>query len=48
MTDAEMEEKFRLLARRQLPPGRVDNLLRQLWALEDVPNAGALVEMTRV
>lgn len=48
MTDAEMEEKFRLLARRQLPAERVENLLRQLWALEDMPKAGALVDMTRV
>lgn len=48
MTDAEMEEKFRSLARRQLPPERVDNLVRQLWALDDMPKAGALVEMTRV
>lgn len=48
MTDAEMEEKFRSLARRHLPPERVDNLVRQLWALEDMPNAGALVEMTKV
>ena len=48
MTDAEMEEKFRSLARRQLPPGRVDNLVRQLWALEEMPKAGALVEMTRI
>jgi 2-methylcitrate dehydratase len=48
MTDAEMEEKFRLLARRQLPPARVDDLVRQLWALEDLQKAGALLEMTRV
>jgi 2-methylcitrate dehydratase len=48
MTDAEMEEKFRSLARRQLPPERVDTLVRQLWALDDMPKAGALVEMTRV
>lgn len=48
MTDAEMEEKFRLLARRQLPTERVDNLVRQLWTLENMPKAGALVEMTRV
>jgi 2-methylcitrate dehydratase len=47
MTDAEMEEKFRLLARRQLPTERVDNLVRQLWTLEHMPKAGALVEMTR-
>lgn len=48
MTDDEMEEKFRLLARKHLPPERLDNLLRQLWALEDMPKAGSLVEMTRV
>lgn len=48
MTDAEMEEKFRALARRQLLPEKVDNLVRQLWALENMQKAGALVEMTRV
>jgi 2-methylcitrate dehydratase len=48
MTDAEMEEKFRLLASRQLPTDRVEILVRQLRALEDMPKAGALVEMTRV
>jgi 2-methylcitrate dehydratase len=48
MTDAEMEEKFRLLARRQLPAPRIDALLKQLWALEEVNNIGALVELTRV
>jgi 2-methylcitrate dehydratase len=48
MTDGEMEEKFRLLAKRHLPAARVDGLLRQLWALEDLPKAGALLELTRV
>jgi 2-methylcitrate dehydratase len=48
MTDAEMEEKFRSLARNHLPAERIDALLRQLWALEDLPKAGTLVEMTRV
>src|SRR5262245_21685133 len=46
MTDAEMEEKFRSLARKHLSAERVDALLRQLWALEDMPKAGALIEMT--
>jgi 2-methylcitrate dehydratase len=46
MTDAEMEEKFRSLARRHLPADRIDVLLRQLWSLEDLPKAGTLVEMT--
>ncbi len=47
MTDAEMEEKFRLLAKRQLPAARIDALLKQLWALENVSNIRALVELTR-
>ena len=48
MTDAEMEEKFRLLAGKQLPADRIDALLKQLWALEDMPQAGALIPMTRI
>src|ERR1700740_125190 len=48
MTDAEMEEKFRSLARRHLPTEQVDALLRRLWTLEARPNAGTLVEMTKV
>jgi 2-methylcitrate dehydratase len=48
MTDAEMEEKFRSLARRHLAADRIDALLRQLWALESMPKAGLLVEMTKV
>jgi 2-methylcitrate dehydratase len=48
MTDAEMEEKFRSLARRHLTADRIDALLRQLWALENMPKAGLLVEMTEV
>lgn len=48
MTDAEMEEKFRSLARRHLAADRIDALLRQLWALENMPKAGSLVEMTKV
>jgi 2-methylcitrate dehydratase len=48
MTDAEMEEKFRLLARRQLSAEKVDGLLKKLWALEDLSKAGDLIEMTRI
>ena len=48
MSDAEMEEKFRALARKHLPAERINALLRQMWALEDMPKAGALVEMTKV
>ena len=47
MTDAEMEEKFRSMARKQLSADRVDGLLRQLWALESVPKVGDLIAATR-
>jgi len=48
MTDAEMEEKFRSLARRHMAADRIDALLRQLWTLENMPKAGSLLEMTKV
>ena len=48
MTDAEMEAKFRGLARKHLSAAKTDALLRQLWKLEDMPLAGALVRMTKV
>lgn len=48
MTDAEMEEKFRSLARRYLTSEQTGRLLQQLWALENMPKAGSLVELTRV
>jgi 2-methylcitrate dehydratase len=47
MTDAEVEEKFRTLARRQLGAAQTDELLRQLWGLDGLPQAGALLAMTR-
>jgi 2-methylcitrate dehydratase len=47
MTDAEVEEKFRALARRQLKAAPTDDLLRQLWALEKLPQAGTLIAMTK-
>jgi hypothetical protein len=43
-----MEEKFRSLARRHLAADRIDALLHQLRALESMPKAGLLVEMTKV
>jgi 2-methylcitrate dehydratase len=48
MTDDEMEEKFRSMARKQMSADRVDSLVRQLWALEKLPQAGALIATTRV
>jgi 2-methylcitrate dehydratase len=47
MTDAEVEEKFRSLARRQLPAAQTNNLLRALWGLDSLPQAGELVALTR-
>ena len=47
MTDTEMEEKFRSMARKQLSADRVDNLLRLLWAIESLPQVGALIAATK-
>jgi 2-methylcitrate dehydratase len=48
MTDAEMEEKFRLMAQKHLGADRVDNLLRLLWGIESVPQVSALIAATLV
>ena len=48
MTDAEMEEKFRLLAAKQLSADRVDNLLRLLWGIGALPQAAAIIAATQV
>jgi 2-methylcitrate dehydratase len=47
MTDAEMEEKFRSMARKQLSADRTDNLLRLLWGIGSLPQAGALLAATQ-
>jgi 2-methylcitrate dehydratase len=48
MTDAEMEEKFRLLAQKHLSAGRIDALLRLLWDIESAPQVSAIIAATRV
>jgi 2-methylcitrate dehydratase len=48
MTDAEMEEKFRLMAQKHLPAGGIDNLLRLLWGIESEPQVSTLIAATRV
>jgi 2-methylcitrate dehydratase len=48
MTDAEMEEKFRLMAQKHLSADRVDKLLRLLWSIESEPSAGNLIAATVV
>ena len=47
MTDAEMEDKFRLLAGKQLSAERVDELLRLLWGLEREPSIKAVIAATQ-
>jgi 2-methylcitrate dehydratase len=46
MSDAEMEEKFRLMAQKHLAPDRVDSLLRLLWGIENEPQASKLIAAT--
>ena len=48
MTDAEMEEKFRLMAQKHPGADRVDNLLHLLWGIESVPQVSALIAATLV
>ncbi|HMK79585.1 MAG TPA: MmgE/PrpD family protein [Xanthobacteraceae bacterium] len=48
MTDAELEEKFRLMAQKQLDADRVDSLLRLLRDVENLPQIGPLIAATKV
>jgi 2-methylcitrate dehydratase len=48
MTDAEMEDKFRLLAQKHLSADRVDSLLHLLRGIESEPQASAIIAATRV
>ena len=48
MSDAEVETKFRTLVDGMLPSSKVDALTAQLWKLEDLPEVGALVQMTKI
>jgi 2-methylcitrate dehydratase len=48
MTDAEMEEKFRGLAKKHLKADRVDALLKLLWSLDSQPKIDNILELTRV
>jgi hypothetical protein len=46
MTDAEMEEKFRLMAEKHLGADRVENLLGILRGIEKEPNVSRLISAT--
>jgi 2-methylcitrate dehydratase len=48
LSDAELGDKFRSLARRQLSAGKTEALLKQLWDLEKLPKAAVLAKMTRL
>jgi 2-methylcitrate dehydratase len=48
MTDAEMEEKFRLLVQKHLPADRTDHLLRILGNIENEPTVNNLIAATLV
>jgi hypothetical protein len=48
MTDAEMEEKFSLMASKHLPADRVEKLLRVLRGIENEPNVSGLLAATVV
>ena len=45
MTDAEVEVKFRGLAEGTMDPAGRDEVLRQVWALEELEDAGALMSL---
>jgi 2-methylcitrate dehydratase len=48
MTDAEVEEKFRSLAKDLLSPHQTDALLEKLWRLEEVEDIGEVIKLTRI
>ena len=48
MTDAEMEEKFRLLAQKHLSAERVNALISRLWSIENEPQVAGLIAATKL
>jgi 2-methylcitrate dehydratase len=47
MSDAEIEAKFRKLAREVLDEAQTTRLLERLWRLEEMPDAGEVVRLTK-
>jgi len=45
LSDEEIEKKFQGLARKVLPPGRVQGILRKVWALEQLSDVGELLAL---
>ena len=48
MTDAEVEAKFRSLAKDLLTPKQTDQLLDRLWHLEEVEDIREVLRLTRI
>ena len=48
MTDAEVEQKFRSLAKDLLSPDQTDELLARLWKLEEVEDISEVLRLTRI
>lgn len=46
MDDADIEKKFRTLAKKVLPVAQTDRLLQTLWQLDDIEDAGAIPALT--
>lgn len=46
MSDAEVDAKFRKLARHVLPDAQIDTLAGRLWSLETLDDAGDIVRLT--
>ena len=46
ISDAELEVKFRSLAKEHLSEGQTDALLGRLWHLEDVDDVGEIIKLT--
>ena len=46
LSDAEIEAKFRPLAAQVLSSAQIDRLLEKLWKIEDVANAGEILQLT--
>ena len=48
MSDAEVESKFNEMCRAMLQPERCQEILDALWSLEDVQDAGEVLELVRI
>ena len=46
MDDADIEKKFRVLAKKVLPDTQINRLLARLWKLEDMTDAGEIPRLT--